>query len=93
MYLQNNPIAHLLCALEYQTGFKLMLHVRHSMFSKRSNIQKNLILFFVNIDKNMRNKRKNYSLRKIKGYIYKITHILVFDCPRVANMVPYKNII
>ena len=26
-----------------------------------------------------------------KVYIYKITHILAFDCPRVANMVPYKK--
>ena len=25
------------------------------------------------------------------GYIYKIAHILAFDCPRVANMVPYKK--
>ena len=28
---------------------------------------------------------------KIKGYTYKITHILVFNCSRVANLVTYKT--
>ena len=36
----------------------------------------------------MRNKRKN--TRKVRGIYYKITHILAFNCPRVANII-YKT--
>ena len=36
----------------------------------------------------MRNKRKN--TRKVRGIYYKITYILAFNCPRVANII-YKT--
>ena len=38
----------------------------------------NLILFFINIDENMRNQRK---IQEIKGYTYKIIHILALKLP------------
>ena len=33
--------------------------------------------------------KKNYE--KIKGYAYKITHILALNCPRVANLANILN--
>ena len=43
-----------------------------------------LIYIYMNIDINIRMKRK--IAEKIKGYTYKITNISDANCPRVANL-------
>ena len=56
------------------------------MYTKLSNIQEILFHFFLNIDENMKLDKKN-----LRGYTYKITYILVFNCPRVAKFVLDKT--
>ena len=44
----------------------------------------------MNIDQNMITKKKDVT-GKLRGYTYKITHILLFNSSSVANLVPYKS--
>ena len=47
---------------------------------------KHQISFLMNIDEKL---EKNTG--KLRGYTYKVNYILAFNCPRGANLKPYKT--
>ena len=58
------------------------------MFFKMIQFITHQIQFLMNIDET-REIRENTG--KLRGYTYKIIHILAFNCPIVANLVPYQT--
>ena len=74
----------MLVALDYQTWF--LIDAKTQSFYPVVQHANNLILFFMNINENIRNYRK--IAEKLRGFTYKITYSPSANCPRVANMVP-----
>ena len=81
------PKCQLLTIINYQTCYQIKVETLH--FNPIVLYTNYLICIFININENIRNKRK--MLENLKGCTYNITHLSAANYSRLPKMVPNKR--